>query len=165
MIQSFDKNSFLECGGWRRSTPSPHSKKWGSTSFYLAKYSEAGLPLPCISRTENLFLRFSGRLYATINLLTPTGTPSAFSMSGRGVSPFGWRTSSCQSFWILRVDGSSGWNCKWRKSWLRASLPFYFLMVSRSAGVRLGFGWEQTTEEPHRRNCYSQQSGNCIHNC
>jgi hypothetical protein len=47
-------------------------KKLGGASLYSAKYSETGFLLPWMSRTENRFFRFKGRLYATTRLLKPT---------------------------------------------------------------------------------------------
>lgn len=44
----------------------------GVISLYSAKYSKTGVPLPWMSRTENLFARFSGLLYVTTSFSIST---------------------------------------------------------------------------------------------
>ena len=111
----------------------PCIPKKGGSQLHCAKCSDTDFPLPLMSRTENLFFRFNGLLYATTSLLIPTLSPVTFSISGRGVSPSGWSICSLQIRCMSRDWGSFGWYWRWRKTWLWASKDFWLLRRSLSS--------------------------------
>ena len=112
-------NSFFECRGWPGSWPALHSKKGGNQlrDWWLP-------PTVDVTYRESIFRIEWPLLFAMTSLSKPTCTPSVFSISGRGVSPSGWRTCSRQIHLISRGWGSLGWNLRCKKTWLWASACF-----------------------------------------
>ena len=75
-------------------------------------------------RIENLIRRLVGQLYAIVSCLMEIGLPCRFVISLMGWLCGGFVTVECHSLWMAEGFGSSGWNWRWKKSWLWRSWFF-----------------------------------------